>query len=190
MQRGGTSALSPVIAHELERFIHCPVLSRGIFAQVISLKLTKRARRNGPKAMRRHGKPPCVTSPQASIFFLSPLFHFIRVTGPSAETPHITKSIVNHVQTSLARAPYNIDDFGAYQAASLSVRDNLIVSYDLLDCFKIPSRLLPTLTTGQLSSIIHHAHFYFSFPIRDSSQFSSFVSVIAPCINEYDMFES
>ena len=39
---------------------------------------------------------------------------------------------MNHVQTSLARAPYNIDDFGAYQAAALSVRDNLIVSYDLL----------------------------------------------------------
>jgi glycogen phosphorylase len=35
---------------------------------------------------------------------------------------------VNHVQTSLARAPYNIDEFGAYQAAALSVRDNLIVS--------------------------------------------------------------
>ncbi len=41
---------------------------------------------------------------------------------------------MNHVQTSLARAPYNIDDFGAYQAAALSVRDNLIVSYDLLGC--------------------------------------------------------
>src|SRR5579863_3202272 len=79
-------------------------------------------------------------------FFSSPLFHFIRVTGPSAETPDITKSIVHQVQTSLARAPYNIDDFGAYQAASLSVRDNLIVSYDLLGCLKIPSRLLPTPT--------------------------------------------
>lgn len=79
-------------------------------------------------------------------FFSSPLFHFIRVTGPSADTPDITKSIVNQVQTSLARAPYNIDDFGAYQAASLSVRDNLIVSYDLLGCLKIPSRLLPTHT--------------------------------------------
>ena len=41
---------------------------------------------------------------------------------------------MNHVQTSLARAPYNIDDFGAYQAAALSVRDNLIVSYDLFGC--------------------------------------------------------
>ncbi len=58
-------------------------------------------------------------------------------TDRSAELPQVTKSIVNHVQTSLARAPYNIDDFGAYQAASLSVRDNLIVSYDLLGCLKI-----------------------------------------------------
>jgi hypothetical protein len=92
--------------------------------------------------MRSHGKPRCVTSTQASCFSPSfPLLH--RVTGPSAEVPEITKSIVNHVQTSLARAPYNIDDFGAYQAAALSVRDNLIVSYDLLGCLKIEARTLP-----------------------------------------------
>jgi glycogen phosphorylase len=59
------------------------------------------------------------------------------VTGPSADKPDIAKSIVHHVQTSLARAPYNIDDFGAYQAAALSVRDNLIVSYDLLSRLKM-----------------------------------------------------
>ncbi|KAH9001920.1 glycosyltransferase family 35 protein [Lactarius hatsudake] len=47
-----------------------------------------------------------------------------------AEVPEITKSVVNHVQTSLGRAPYNIDDFGAYQAAALSVRDNLIVNWN------------------------------------------------------------
>jgi len=68
------------------------------------------------------------------------------VTEPSAEVPDITKSIVNHVQTSLARAPYNIDDFGAYQAAALSVRDNLIVSYDLLG--RLKSFLPPCTITG------------------------------------------
>ncbi|KAH8986590.1 glycosyltransferase family 35 protein [Lactarius akahatsu] len=47
-----------------------------------------------------------------------------------AEVPEITKSVVTHVQTSLGRAPYNIDDFGAYQAAALSVRDNLIVNWN------------------------------------------------------------
>ncbi|EIM84344.1 glycosyltransferase family 35 protein [Stereum hirsutum FP-91666 SS1] len=46
------------------------------------------------------------------------------------DVPTITKSIVNHVQTSIARAPYNVDDFGAYQAAALSVRDNLIVNWN------------------------------------------------------------
>ena len=61
-------------------------------------------------------------------------------TDSSADSPDISKSIVNHVQTSLARAPYNIDDFGAYQAAALSVRDNLIVSYDLLGCLNITAR--------------------------------------------------
>ena len=41
--------------------------------------------------------------------------------------PGITKTIVQHVQTSLARQAYNLDNLGAYQAAALSVRDNLIV---------------------------------------------------------------
>ena len=40
----------------------------------------------------------------------------------------IAKTFVNHVHTSLARQAYNLDDFGAYQAAALSTRDNLIVS--------------------------------------------------------------
>src|SRR5579863_9804787 len=73
-----------------------------------------------------------------------------RVTGPSADTPDVSKSIVHHVQTSLARAPYNIDDFGAYQAAALSVRDNLIVSYDLLSFLKmrLACLLLPYLMIG------------------------------------------
>lgn len=44
--------------------------------------------------------------------------------------PSITKSIVNHVQTSLARQPHEIDNLGAYQAAALSVRDNLIINWN------------------------------------------------------------
>jgi len=50
--------------------------------------------------------------------------------GPDTDIPSITKSIVNHVQTSLARQPYNVDDLGAYQAAALSVRDNMIVNWN------------------------------------------------------------
>lgn len=42
----------------------------------------------------------------------------------------ITRSFVNHVQTSLARQPYNLDDLGAYQAAALSVRDSLLVNWN------------------------------------------------------------
>ena len=34
---------------------------------------------------------------------------------------------MNHVQTSLARQVYSLDDLGAYQATALSVRDNLLV---------------------------------------------------------------
>ncbi|KAJ7213287.1 glycosyltransferase family 35 protein [Mycena rebaudengoi] len=36
--------------------------------------------------------------------------------GVHTEVPSITKSMVNHVQTSLARQPYNLDNLGAYQA--------------------------------------------------------------------------
>jgi starch phosphorylase len=46
------------------------------------------------------------------------------------DTPSITKSIVNHVQTSLARQAYNIDAFGAYQATALAARDDLIVNWN------------------------------------------------------------
>ena len=61
---------------------------------------------------------------------------------------------MNHVQTSLARAPYNIDDFGAYQAAALSVRDNLIVSHDLLGLLKMRSPT-PIRDNWNLSLIVH-----------------------------------
>ncbi|KAK7460678.1 Non-essential glycogen phosphorylase [Stygiomarasmius scandens] len=46
------------------------------------------------------------------------------------DIPSISRSIVNHVQTSLARQAYNLDDFGAYQAAALAVRDNLILNWN------------------------------------------------------------
>ncbi|KAI0641026.1 glycogen phosphorylase [Trametes meyenii] len=46
------------------------------------------------------------------------------------EVPSITKSVVNHVHTSLARQAYNLDNLGAYQASALSVRDNLLVNWN------------------------------------------------------------
>ncbi|THG96476.1 hypothetical protein EW026_g5363 [Hermanssonia centrifuga] len=50
--------------------------------------------------------------------------------GLDTDVPSITKSFVNHVHTSLARQAYNLDDFGAYQAAALSVRDDLIINWN------------------------------------------------------------
>ena len=47
--------------------------------------------------------------------------------NPTIDVPSITKSIVNHVQTSLARQAYNLDNLGAYQAVALSARDDLLV---------------------------------------------------------------
>ncbi|KXN85932.1 Glycogen phosphorylase [Leucoagaricus sp. SymC.cos] len=52
------------------------------------------------------------------------------IRGVDKDVAGITKSFVNHVQTSLARQAYNLDDLGAYQAAALSVRDNLLVNWN------------------------------------------------------------
>jgi hypothetical protein len=43
-----------------------------------------------------------------------------------ADVAAIEASIVAHVHSSLARAAYNLDNLGAYQAVSLSCRDRLI----------------------------------------------------------------
>ncbi|KAG6879580.1 hypothetical protein C0992_001194 [Termitomyces sp. T32_za158] len=50
--------------------------------------------------------------------------------GLDTDVGSITKSFVNHVQTSLARQAYNLDNLGAYQAAALSARDNLLVNWN------------------------------------------------------------
>ncbi|KIP06577.1 glycosyltransferase family 35 protein [Phlebiopsis gigantea 11061_1 CR5-6] len=50
--------------------------------------------------------------------------------GLDRDVDTITKSVVNHVHTSLARQAYNLDDLGAYQASALSVRDNLIINWN------------------------------------------------------------
>ncbi|KAG8852598.1 Non-essential glycogen phosphorylase [Tulasnella sp. 330] len=42
----------------------------------------------------------------------------------------IEKSIVHHVQTTIARQPYNIDEEGTYRAMAHSVRDDLIVNWN------------------------------------------------------------
>ncbi|KAJ7070808.1 glycosyltransferase family 35 protein [Mycena amicta] len=50
--------------------------------------------------------------------------------GVETDVDSLTKSVVNHVQTSLSRQPYNLDKLGAYQATALSVRDNLLVNWN------------------------------------------------------------
>lgn len=55
----------------------------------------------------------------------------------------ITKSIVHHVQTTIARQAYNIDEEGAYRAIAYSVRDDLIVNWNdtqMLYTRKAPKR--------------------------------------------------
>lgn len=42
----------------------------------------------------------------------------------------IQRSIINHVEYTLARTRFNFDNFGAYQAASFSIRDRLVEAWN------------------------------------------------------------
>lgn len=42
----------------------------------------------------------------------------------------IQRTIVNHVEYTLGRTRFNFDNFGAYQAAALSVKDRLIEAWN------------------------------------------------------------
>jgi starch phosphorylase len=72
----------------------------------------------------------------------------LTIEHENTDVDQVTKSVVNHVQTSLARQCYNLgtilpfdpsvqvipipthpDDLGAYQAAALAVRDDLLVIF-------------------------------------------------------------
>lgn len=50
--------------------------------------------------------------------------------APATDDESIVKSIVRHVQTTLGRQAYNLDNFGAYQAVALSVRDDLLINWN------------------------------------------------------------
>jgi hypothetical protein len=75
------------------------------------------------------------------------------------DTSSVTKSIVNHVQTSLARQAYNVDKFGVYQATALAARDDLIVrivvlTFGIIFSFSIGTRSIGT----RLSYTLHVRH--------------------------------
>lgn len=43
-----------------------------------------------------------------------------------SDTRSIQRSVVNHVEYTLGLTRFNFDNFGAYEASALSVRDRLI----------------------------------------------------------------
>ena len=51
-------------------------------------------------------------------------------TYKKSDVLSVEESIVNHVEYTLARSRYSFDDQEAYQAASLSLRDRLIESWN------------------------------------------------------------
>ncbi|KAH7089314.1 carbohydrate phosphorylase-domain-containing protein, partial [Auriculariales sp. MPI-PUGE-AT-0066] len=64
-------------------------------------------------------------------------------TGLETDASQISSNIVHHVQTSLARQAYNLDNAGAYQAVALTTRDDLIVNWNDTQMFltnKAPKR--------------------------------------------------
>lgn len=83
-------------------------------------------KKNGPEARRK-----CGGMAIGSSIRVSDRRNPIRVWWPLVscheDIRSLTRSFVNHVQTSLARQVYSLDDLGAYQATALSVRDNLLV---------------------------------------------------------------
>jgi len=55
------------------------------------------------------------------------------------DVPSLQESIINHVEYTLARSRYRFDDFEAYQATSLSVRDRLIESWNDTQVLCVPA---------------------------------------------------
>ena len=51
-------------------------------------------------------------------------------TYKSSSSKDIQKQIVSHVEYTLARTRFNFDNFGAYQATALAVRDRLIEAWN------------------------------------------------------------
>lgn len=47
-------------------------------------------------------------------------FYLLTLSVLLADVDSIARSIVHHTATTLARTPYNMDDFGAYQATAHS----------------------------------------------------------------------
>lgn len=60
----------------------------------------------------------------------SELLYSLMDTYIKNDIPSIQSSIVNHVEYTIARSRYRFDDFEAYQATALSVRDRLIESWN------------------------------------------------------------
>jgi glycogen phosphorylase len=82
-----------------------------IVQQDIFLRKTRRGKTNGQGAKRRSGEMVCVLSIRVSLrhlFFclLSRSQHYENYENTDVD--QVTKSVVNHVQTSLARQCYNL----------------------------------------------------------------------------------
>ena len=61
-----------------------------------------------------------------------------------SDTRAIQRSIVNHVEYTLARTRFNFDNKGAYQATGYSVRDRLIEAWNDTQQYHTVSHQLTT----------------------------------------------
>jgi hypothetical protein len=110
----------------------------------------KPEKKNGLEVMRKSGKLGSEVSTQVRLANLTIHLYELPV---DLDVPSITKSIVNHVQTSLAREAYNLDDQGAYQAAASSVRDNMLVCMEIGTIFRVSDTIV-----AQMECYPKHLH--------------------------------
>ena len=66
----------------------------------------------------------------------------------------IQRSIVNHVEYTLARTRFDFDNKGAYQAAAYSVRDRLIEAWNDTNQFHAVSVVIAAIASDDIISAI------------------------------------
>ncbi len=75
----------------------------------------------GAKPQQAHGRPPAPTVDDTATLRLAAADTYMK-----NDVLSIQEDIVDHVEYTLARSRVNFDNFEAYQATSLSLRDRLI----------------------------------------------------------------
>ena len=80
----------------------------------------------------------------------------------------IQRSIVNHVEYTLARTRFNFDNFGAYQATAYSLRDRMIEAWNDTQQFHTVSNNCHNVSVAQRVRTNPNSHFESNFSLLRS----------------------